>query len=121
MRRWDRLLDSYIEEYRARGVSAESVAMNTARLERWGLWLKARRPRVGIERIDAELITRYIDSCSTCRFQYFASIISTICVNSDVARRDLRLKLADINPALAPICRGPAFLSIGQPFLARAG
>jgi hypothetical protein len=28
MRRWDRLLDSYIEEYRARGVCAESVAMN---------------------------------------------------------------------------------------------
>jgi len=61
------------------------------------------------------------DALSTCRFQYFASIISTICVNSDVAPRGLRLKLADINPALAPICRGPALLSIGQPFLARAG
>ena len=65
MRRWDRLVDSYIEEYRARGVSAASVAMNTARLERWGRWLKARRPRVAIERIDAESITRYIESCST--------------------------------------------------------
>jgi len=59
------LVDSYIEEYRARGVSAASVAMNTARLERWGRWLKARRPRVAIERIDAESITRYIESCST--------------------------------------------------------
>jgi site-specific recombinase XerD len=76
MRRWDRLLDSYIEEYRARGVSAESVAMNTARLERWGLWLKARRPRVGIERIDAELITRYIDSCST--FKAKATVYGTL-------------------------------------------
>jgi site-specific recombinase XerD len=65
MRRWDRLVDSYIEEYRGRGVSAASVAMNTARLERWGRWLKARRPRVAIERIDAESITRYIESCST--------------------------------------------------------
>lgn len=36
MRRWDRLLDSYIEEYGARGVSKESVAMNRARIERWG-------------------------------------------------------------------------------------
>jgi hypothetical protein len=33
MRRWDRLLDSYIEEYAARGVSKESVAMNRARIE----------------------------------------------------------------------------------------
>jgi len=46
MRRWDRLLDSYIEQYAARGVSKESVAMNRARIERWGRWLKARRPRV---------------------------------------------------------------------------
>ena len=29
-----------------------------ARLERWGRWLKQRRPRVAIERIDAQLITR---------------------------------------------------------------
>jgi site-specific recombinase XerD len=28
MRRWDRLVDAYIEEYRARGISSESVAMN---------------------------------------------------------------------------------------------
>lgn len=45
MRRWDRLVDSYIEEYRARGVGSASVAMNARRLERWGQWLKRRRPR----------------------------------------------------------------------------
>jgi hypothetical protein len=32
MKRWDRLLDAYIEQYRARGVCAESVRMNSARL-----------------------------------------------------------------------------------------
>ena len=31
MRRWDRLLDSYIEEYLARGVSPQSVAYTVAR------------------------------------------------------------------------------------------
>jgi hypothetical protein len=67
MRRWDRLLDSYIEEYRARGVSLQSVAYTEARLNRWGRWLKGRRPRVGIERIDAEMITRYISNCSNFR------------------------------------------------------
>jgi site-specific recombinase XerD len=76
MRRWDRLLDSYIEEYAARGVSKESVAMNTARLERWGLWLKARRPRVSIERIDADSITRYIESCSS--FKAKATVYGTL-------------------------------------------
>jgi hypothetical protein len=49
MRRWDRLLDSYIEEYRARGVSSQSVACTEARLNRWGRWLKGRRPRIAIE------------------------------------------------------------------------
>jgi hypothetical protein len=28
MRRWDRLLDSYIDEYRARGVGAASVGVD---------------------------------------------------------------------------------------------
>ena len=60
MRRWDRLLDSYIEEYRARGVSPQSVEYTEARPNRWGRWLKGCRPRIGIERIDAEMITRYI-------------------------------------------------------------
>lgn len=67
MRRWDRLVDAYIEEYRARGVSVATVAHTAARLDRWGRWLKQRRPRVTIERIDAELITRYIASCSSFR------------------------------------------------------
>ena len=76
MRRWDRLLDAYIEEYRARGVSAESVAMNSARLERWGRWLKQRRPRVAIERIEADSITRYIESCSS--FRAKATVYGTL-------------------------------------------
>jgi site-specific recombinase XerD len=67
MRRWDRLLDSYIEEYRARGVSPQSVAYTEARLNRWGRWLKGRRPRIAIERIDPEMITRYIANCSSFR------------------------------------------------------
>jgi integrase/recombinase XerD len=67
MRRWDRLVDSYAEEYRARGISEATVTMAVARLDRWGRWLKQRRPRVTVERIDADLITRYIGSCSSFR------------------------------------------------------
>jgi site-specific recombinase XerD len=67
MRRWDRWVDSYVEEYRARGISEATVAAAVARLDRWGRWLKRRRPRVAVERIDADLITRYIASCSSFR------------------------------------------------------
>jgi len=46
MRRWDRLLDSYMEEYRARGVSPQTIAYTEARLNKWGRWLKGQRPSI---------------------------------------------------------------------------
>ncbi len=61
MRRWDRLVDSYIEGYRARGICEATVAHTASRLVRWGAWIKSRRPRPTIEAIDAELITRYLE------------------------------------------------------------
>ncbi|MGH7489300.1 MAG: site-specific integrase, partial [bacterium] len=67
MRRWDRFVDSYMEMYRARGICVATVAHTAARLDRWGRWLKQRRPRVTMERIDAPLITRYLASCSSFR------------------------------------------------------
>jgi site-specific recombinase XerD len=76
MRRWDRLVDGYIEDYRARGISPARVAHTAATLDRWGRWLKQRRPRVSIEQIDAELITRYIASCST--FRAKATVYDTL-------------------------------------------
>ncbi|MGB9331329.1 MAG: tyrosine-type recombinase/integrase [Steroidobacteraceae bacterium] len=76
MKRWDRLVDGYIEEYRARGINPATVAHTAATLDRWGRWLKQRRPRVTIERIDAELITRYIASCST--FRAKATVYGTL-------------------------------------------
>jgi site-specific recombinase XerD len=96
MRRWDRLLDSYMEEYAARGVSKESVAMSTGRLERWGRWLKARRPRVSIERIDADSITRYIESCST--FKAKATVYGTLSTMRGFGDYLVRQGLWTINP-----------------------
>lgn len=76
MRRWDRLLDAYVEEYRARGVSRESVTYTQARLDRWGRWLKRRRPRIAIEEIDVELITGYVVNCSS--FRAKATVSATL-------------------------------------------
>jgi site-specific recombinase XerD len=91
MKRWDRRLDSYIEEYRARGVCAESVRMNGARLERRGRWLKQRRPRVQIEDIDADLITRYVESCSTFRAKatVYGTLSSMRCFGDYLVREGL--------------------------------
>jgi hypothetical protein len=60
MRRWDRLQDSYLEEYRARGLSAQTVACTESRLDRWGRWLKKRRPRVTIESVGADIVLRCV-------------------------------------------------------------
>jgi len=96
MRRWDQLLDSYIEEYRARGVSAASVGHTMARIERWGRWLKQRRPGVRIEDIDADLITRYIDSCST--FRAKATVYGTLSTMRGFGDYLVRQGLWTINP-----------------------
>jgi site-specific recombinase XerD len=96
MRRWDRLLDSYMEEYRARGVSRESVAYTQARLDRWGRWLKGRRPRIGIERIDAELITRYMANCSS--FRAKATVYGTLSTMRGFGDYLVRQGLWQINP-----------------------
>ena len=76
MRRWDRLLDGYMEGYRARGVSAPVRAGTEARLHKWGRWLKGRRPRIGIEQIDAEVVTLYIAKCTS--FRAKATVAATL-------------------------------------------
>lgn len=65
-----------MEEYRARGVSRETVSYTESRLDRWGRWLKKRRPRVVIESIDVEMITRYISTCSS--FRSKATVYGTL-------------------------------------------
>ena len=55
MRRWDRLVDGYIEEYRGRGICEATVAHTESRLRQWGNWLKGRRPRPVLEDIDPQL------------------------------------------------------------------
>jgi site-specific recombinase XerD len=60
-------LDSYIDQYAARGIGEETVKIVRGRLVRWGDWMKQRRPRVILERIDADLLVRYIESRTSFR------------------------------------------------------
>jgi site-specific recombinase XerD len=60
MRRWDGLADGYIEEYKARGVSEDYITHVQREIERWGAWLKRRRPRPRLEEISPDLHVRYV-------------------------------------------------------------
>ena len=60
MRRWDRLLDGYLEEYAGRGRSAAMEARVAYVLSRWGRWMKRRRPRVQLERVDPDLLVSFM-------------------------------------------------------------
>jgi site-specific recombinase XerD len=96
MRRWDRLQDAYMEEYRARGVSEQTVAHTEARLDRWGRWLKRRRPRITIEGIDAESITRYLKACAS--FRSKATVYGTLSTMRGFGDYLVRQGLWKINP-----------------------
>ncbi|MCP5057541.1 MAG: hypothetical protein GY937_12570 [bacterium] len=49
MRRWDRLVDGYVEARRMRALADPSVEPIRGELDRWGSWLKRHRPRPRLE------------------------------------------------------------------------
>lgn len=96
MRRWDRLKDSYMEEYEARGVCALTISYTESRLDRWGRWLKKRRPRVAIEHIDADTITRYMEVCAS--FRSKSTVYGTLSTMRGFGDYLVREGLWKINP-----------------------
>lgn len=60
MRRWDRLVEAYIEEYVARGIHPATIENVYRELQRWGNWMKRRRPRPQLEAIEPDLLVRYL-------------------------------------------------------------
>jgi integrase/recombinase XerC len=67
MRRWDRLMDGYLEEYHGRGRSAEMEGRVAFVLGRWGGWMKRRRPAVHLDRVDPDLLVRFLRSQTSFR------------------------------------------------------
>lgn len=67
MNRWDRLVERYLEEFQARGVSVDRMQQVQRELDRWGAWTKRRRPRPRLDRLDADTIIRYIRDRNTFR------------------------------------------------------
>jgi len=64
MRRWDMLADRFMASYSAEGKADGTITAMRREWDRWGCWLKGRRPRVRLDEVSPELITNYIRSQS---------------------------------------------------------
>ncbi len=62
MRRWDRLVDQYLTECETRGLAVGTLERLRAELERFGAWMKRRRPRRALEQVDAQHVLVYVQA-----------------------------------------------------------
>jgi site-specific recombinase XerD len=62
MKRWDGLVDGYIRQCESRGLSEATVIGLRHELDRWGCWLKRRRPKPNLEEVDGQMLIDYIRS-----------------------------------------------------------
>lgn len=78
MRRWDAVVDGYLRECEARGLSGSTVAARSSELGRFGVWLKRRKPRPPLEEVDGNHIIGYIRSRTA--FRSKASVCSVVSI-----------------------------------------
>jgi site-specific recombinase XerD len=62
MKRWDGLVDGYIKSCEIRGLSETTMVGIRNELDRWGCWLKRRRPKPNLEEVDGLMLIEYIRS-----------------------------------------------------------
>ena len=96
MRRWDGLADSYLEECAARGVCSATVLQRQRELDRWGSWMKHRRPRPNLEKVDSDLLIRYLRGRT--RFRAKATVSCTMSVMRGMGDYLVRHELWQSNP-----------------------
>ena len=59
MKQYDTLLDAYEKQLSIRGIGASTILTRRREVERFGLWIKRKRPRPNFSNIGAELILEY--------------------------------------------------------------
>ena len=96
MRRWDGLLDRYLQEGRSRGLADSTVESQRRELNRFGAWLKARRPRPSLEAIDSERILGYVRSRSA--FRSRSTVAGTVSVLRNMGEFLVREGIWSTNP-----------------------
>lgn len=60
MKRWDSLVEEYTKECEARGMAKASVEHRREELDRLGCWLKRRRPKPELEKVDGQVLMGYV-------------------------------------------------------------
>jgi len=60
MRRWDSLVDRYLARCVIRGLSKSTIMKRRSELDRFGGWLKRRKPKISLEQVDGDLVVRYL-------------------------------------------------------------
>lgn len=79
MKQWDGLVERYAAVLRTRGISEETIRHRQRELERFGAWLKGRRPKPSVEDVDAELVVRYVQARSAFHSKStVASVVSSL-------------------------------------------
>jgi site-specific recombinase XerD len=96
MRRWDSLLESYVQQVDSRGVSKDMIASVRREISRWGIWLKSRRPKPTIEKITIEQIQGYIRSRTA--FKAKSTVFGTVSVMRQFGEFLVRENLWPKNP-----------------------
>lgn len=76
MRRWDGLVDRYVAEGEVRGLAEATLERRRAELERFGSWLRRRRPRPVLEAVDGPLVVAYVRSRTA--FRSKATVAGTV-------------------------------------------
>jgi hypothetical protein len=56
MKRWDGLVDGYIKLCESRGLSETTMIGVRNELDRWGCWMKRRRPKPNLEEVDGLML-----------------------------------------------------------------
>lgn len=62
MYRWENLVEKHLREMKIRGMSEQYVKTTGWELDKFGVWLRKRKPKPGIGDITAEHVTKYIES-----------------------------------------------------------
>ncbi len=60
MKQYDALLDAYEKQLGIRGIGASTILNRRREIERFGLWIKRKKPRPNLSNISAELILEYL-------------------------------------------------------------
>jgi integrase/recombinase XerD len=67
MQQYDALIESYIKRCEARNIGKSTIYTRRREIEKFGLWVKRKKPRPKLEKINSEIILDYLKSQSVFR------------------------------------------------------